>query len=413
MFKSIEIHDWRQFSSVKICFHDKLTVLTGANGAGKTTILNLLNRHFGWNLQLVGTPRSGKKGVIRFFSDLWKFRGSSPNVSDSGEDVIGKIVYGDDSESQLSIPHEVSNQYQVNIPRLQSVPGLFISSHRPVYFYQKVTQIPTSISASGQLLENYLNEIRNRYNTNYRVNSASYRIKEALISLATLGYGNQVVARNEDAISTFEGFEKVLSRVLPTNLGFRRILIRMPEVVLDTSSGEFSFDAVSGGISAIIDMSWQLHMASKVNPQFVVVIDEPENHLHPTLQKTLLPNFVEAFPNAQFIIATHNPFMVGSVPDSNVYVLDYDEEKPSRVVSTKLDLINKAASSSEILREALGLSHTKPVWVEQRINELIEKYGERTLCDTDLKALREDMKELKLDHLFPETVLRIQGQERT
>ena len=97
MFKSIEINDWRQFSSVKILFHDRLTVLTGANGAGKTTILNLLNRHFGWNLQLIGTPRTGKKGVIRFFSDLWKFRKSSFDTPSSQENVIGKIVYEDNS----------------------------------------------------------------------------------------------------------------------------------------------------------------------------------------------------------------------------------------------------------------------------------------------------------------------------
>ena len=407
MFKSIEIHDWRQFSSVKVDFHEKLTVLTGANGAGKTTILNILNRHFGWNLQLVGTPRTGRKGVIRFFSDLWKFRQSPSDITTSEENVIGKIVYGDGSEGQLSIPHEVSNQYQVNISEQQNMRGLFISSHRPVYFYQTVTQIPTSISASDQLLDNYLNEIRSRYSTNSRVRSASYRIKEALISLATLGYGNQVVTRNEDAVTTFEGFEQVLSKVLPGNIGFRRILIRMPEVVLDTSSGEFSFDAVSGGLSAIIDMSWQLHMASIVNPKFVVVVDEPENHLHPTLQKTLLPNFLEAFPNAQFIIATHNPFVVGSVPDSDVYVLDYTDEEPSRVISKKLDLINRASSSNEILREVLGVRHTKPVWVEQKINELIDAYGGRDLSDTDLQALREDMKELKLDHLFPETIARM------
>lgn len=100
--------------------------------------------------------------------------------------------------------------------------------------------------------------------------------------------------------------------------------------------------------------------------------------------------------------------MVGSVPDSDVYVLDYNDEEPSRVISKKLDLINRASSSNEILREVLGVRHTKPVWVEQKINELIDAYGGRGLSDTDLQALREDMKELKLDHLFPETIARIQ-----
>ena len=409
VFRSIEIHDWRQFSSVNVAFHDTLTVLTGANGAGKTTILNLLNRHFGWNLQLVGTPRSGKKGVIKFFSDLWKRRNHPFESSSPVQDLIGKITYEDDTVAQLEIPHEVSSQYHVNINGQKEVSGLFIPSHRPIYVYQQVDTIPASISANDQLLQNYLSEIRRRYTTNTRgVPSASYRIKESLISLATFGYGNQVVARNEDAVSTFEGFERILSRVLPSTLGFRRILIRMPEVVLDTKSGEFSFDAVSGGVSAIIDMSWQLHMASLVYPtRFVVIIDEPENHLHPTLQKTLLPNFTEAFPSVQFIIATHNPFMVSSVQDSHVYVLNYNEDEPSRVISTKLDLINKAASSNEILREVLGLKHTKPMWVEQKIDSLITKYSLRNLTDRDLIELRDEMKELGLGHLFPETISRI------
>ena len=408
MFKSITIQDWRQFSAIDVAFHEKLTVLTGANGAGKTTILNLLNRHFGWNLQLVGTPRARSRGVIRFFSDLWRLRNLSLDSSDSGQEIFGKIVYEDGTEAQLAIPHEVSSQYQVDIQGQQNVSGLFIPSHRPIYFYQQVTHIPTSISANDQLLQNYLNEIRSRYTANARVSSASYRIKEALISLATFGYGNQAVARNEDAVSTFEGFEKILAHVLPSTLGFKKILIEMPEVVLDTNSGMFSFDAVSGGISAIIDLSWQLYMASIVDPHFVAVIDEPENHLHPTLQKTLLPDFIEAFPEVQFIVATHNPFMVGSVPDSNVYVLDYNMENPTRVNSTKLDLINKAASSNEILRDVLGLTHTKPVWVEKKIDALIEQYSARDLTENDLVELRNEMKNLRLDHLFPETLSRIQ-----
>ena len=408
MFKSIEIRDWRQFSSVHILFHDRLTVLTGANGSGKTTILNLLNRHFGWNLQLVGTPRVPRRGVLKFFSDLWKYRQSPLDVSSTNGESIGTIMYSDGGSAVLTIPHEVSNQYQVQIDNQRGLPGLFIPSHRPVYVYKQVGTIPTTISANDQLLQNYLNEIRSQYSADARVRSASFRIKEALISLATFGYGNEVVARNEEAISTFEGFATILTKVLPRSLGFQRISIRMPEVVFETTTGEFSFDSVSGGISAIVDVAWQLYMTSIVHPSFVAVIDEPENHLHPTLQKTLLPSLVEAFPNTQFIIATHNPFMVGSVPESHVYVLDYDDQEPSRVVGTKLDLVNKAASSSEILRDVLGVRHTKPIWVEKEIESLIDRYSSRVLSDTDLRELRDDMDELRLGHLFPETLSRIQ-----
>ena len=53
MFTRINIKEWRQFSNVDITFHKHLTVLTGANGAGKTTILNLLSKSIGWTPQFV------------------------------------------------------------------------------------------------------------------------------------------------------------------------------------------------------------------------------------------------------------------------------------------------------------------------------------------------------------------------
>ncbi|MCR9068718.1 MAG: AAA family ATPase, partial [Rhodobacteraceae bacterium] len=305
------------------------------------------------------------------------------------------------------LPHEVGNQYNINITNQRPVNGIFVPSHRPVYVYAPVSTIPTSLNARQRLLDTYLNELRQRYQPNARTQSASFRLKEALISLATFGYGNQAVARNEDAIQTLEGFEAVLKKVLPKSLGFQRIMIRLPEVVLDTDTGEFSLDAVSGGVSAIIDMSWQLHMATLVYGSLVAIIDEPENHLHPTLQKTLLPDFMEAFPQVQFIIATHNPFMVTSVADSNVYVLDYDNEVPSRVFSTKLDLINRAGSSNDILREVLGLEHTKPLWVETKIEEIVERYGAREIDDTTLRELREELRQLKLEEFIPETISRV------
>ena len=50
-FNSIKITDWEQFGTVDIEFHDRLTVLTGANATGKTTILNTLSRYFDWDTQ--------------------------------------------------------------------------------------------------------------------------------------------------------------------------------------------------------------------------------------------------------------------------------------------------------------------------------------------------------------------------
>lgn len=62
MFTRLNIKEWRQFSDVDIVFHNHLTVLTGANGAGKTTILNLLSKSTGWNPQFVSSYEQDENG---------------------------------------------------------------------------------------------------------------------------------------------------------------------------------------------------------------------------------------------------------------------------------------------------------------------------------------------------------------
>lgn len=179
----------------------------------------------------------------------------------------------------------------------------------------------------------------------------------------------------------------------------------MPEVVLETATGTFSLDAVSGGISAIIDMAWQIYMYSTIHSEFVTVVDEPENHLHPQLQRTLLPSFLRAFPKVQFIVATHNPFMVTSVPESHVYVLDFNEGK--RVFSRRLDTVNKAGTAGEILRDVLGLDGTLPIWAEAKLEEVFQRYASSGLTVDGVRNVRRELAALGLDEAFPATIERL------
>ncbi|WP_438001478.1 AAA family ATPase [Sorangium sp. So ce185] len=54
----------------------------------------------------------------------------------------------------------------------------------------------------------------------------------------------------------------------------------------------------------------------------VVLIDEIELHLHPGLQRAILPRLQEVFPRAQFIITTHSPQVLASLHAANVRVLE-------------------------------------------------------------------------------------------
>lgn len=396
MFKRLTLQGWRQFRTVDITFHPQLTVLTGANGAGKTTLLNLISRHFGWGSSFISTPLRRRESAGNSYSaDFWAFGdfalGTAPDPSIL---KIGSIEYSE-GEASISIPQgTVGWNYELQVNGQRRVEGLHIPSHRATYSYQQVQNIPTVPRRRNEVFNQYLNLIRTRFGGGHTQWSPQYYMKETLIALATFGYGNQAVEADPESAKIFEDFQEVLRRMLPPKLGFKKLAVRIPEVVLETDSGNFSIDALSGGAAAVIDLAWQVFMYQPDGSQFVVSLDEPENHLHPELQRRVLADLISAFPSVQFVVATHSPFIVGSVPDSNVYVLDYDDT--NRVISTRLDTVNRAGSANEILRDVLGLEYTLPVWVENRLQSIVDKYSVRNFTDETLAELRREMNLLGL-----------------
>lgn len=414
MFKELSVHTWRQFDRVDISFHPRLTILTGANGAGKTSLLHLLNRHWGWNIQYVSTPQMTKKGRRRLWSGFWS-RDTSTTFDESDLPnalEIGSIKYRDHGESRLLVPTASAETFAIQISPQPALEGVYVPSHRPLYVHQPVDEIPTRIDAKRQLFDNYLTQIRSRWQINHRVKSPSHMLKRSLISLATFGYETEAINANLEARETFEGFQQVLRIILPRTLGFRRIRVRVPDVIFDTDTGEFSLDAVSGGVSALIDIAWQIFLYSKLADEFVVIIDEPEAHLHPELQQSVLPDLLKAFPKCQFVVASHNPFVVGSVRDSHVYVLAYDETR--RVNSRRLEGVNKAGTANEILRDVLGMRSTTGLWVDRTLESALAAFAERGLSDVSLQRLKTDLAELGLSRYLPETLASAvdQGESR-
>lgn len=199
---------------------------------------------------------------------------------------------------------------------------------------------------------------------------------------------------------------------MPPTIGFKDISVRIPDVVLVTDSGEFVIDAASGGLMSIIDLSWQIFLFSQNKDDFVVTIDEPENHLHPSMQRSILRRLSDAFPKAQFIVVTHSPFVVSSVRDSAVYALKYIEEiskdstefSKSQVSSIKLDLDKKASTANEILRDVLGVPVTLPEWAESDLKNITTEFCNKPITEHNLIALREALSSAGLSEYLPDAL---------
>jgi len=100
----------------------------------------------------------------------------------------------------------------------------------------------------------------------------------------------------------------------------------------------------------------------------VVLIDEIDLHLHPSLQRELVPRLRKALPKVQWIVTTHSPLVLANFDVNEIIALDRDQEGNVR----ELDRQILGFSSDQIYQWLMGTPPTG-----EAIAELLEKNQSR------------------------------------
>lgn len=217
-FTSIRLCNWRQFASVSIEFHPRLTIITGSNGAGKSTILNICSQHFGYSRPFLATPKRRTGGGIAYDSGYYRppdptgiiapvFEEDPIDESEQEDEEqldffvsniteeqtaivtksplgnfveIGSIVYDNGIRGEIGFQENQVQAYGLQINNQQSILGAPISSHRTLASYQQVQGLSLQLITLTNAYQAFYNEYVTRMNGGHSQFSPLYRM-EALI----------------------------------------------------------------------------------------------------------------------------------------------------------------------------------------------------------------------------------------
>lgn len=348
--------------------HSDLNILTGRNGAGKTTILKVLWYVISGNIFLalkevpfqrvvietnayvcsvirqgpvtckVELTINGKKKVYEDLSD------SDGDVFENAEDLAGSVLIPQGSSIFFPTFRRIEGGFTISTVRTRPPhipPGLPMPPGRQVgdlenafiSLSRKLSKEPHSFVSSistvdivSMLLRHYT-ELSETYNIKQQQTSQHVirRIKDFKSDKEDV---NRIDAANEvlDQIRLeIEKVEKQREEIMkPITTLQNTVASLIKHVGIKISSG-LSFGDAAGAVNSDVLSAGEKQMLSFVcynafYKDSIIFIDEPELSLHVDWQRQLFPILKSQNSTNQFIIATHSPFIYTKYPDKEICI---------------------------------------------------------------------------------------------
>ena len=318
--KNIHINKVRHLSDINIPLDKEdypHLMITGKNGSGKTSLLNAIANH-----------------IERIANDDYKSFESYERQIEYWEKQLK-----DNSKNTLSIEKDLEywkSQYELFfgevIVAFEDVDNLirkyqdgnfiiaFYEAHRTIKNLQEPKN-PTKPKLQDKW------EIKQTSTQEFLKFLADLKIQEALAR-------NEKLEKDANQIREwFVNFERLLGEIFQDKDLQLYFNYKDYSFKILTKGKEFKFTELSDGFAAVLDIIVDLILKMQHKNQLtrayegegIVLVDEIETHLHLELQKVIMPLLTEIFPNIQFIVTTHSPFVLSSLSNAVAFDLEHQE----------------------------------------------------------------------------------------
>ncbi len=347
-------------------------LITGKNGSGKTIILKALADF----LELVRNDRSFSHLKVKELLDYWNNKLEALESSNPQDRLriqsTAKIYQNQFNLFFGKVSADFSDVYQI-AQKIQNKD--FILAYYPAE--RKPHMLEPKNPTKPQLPED--NAVAQNVSDQFLAFLSDLKIQEAL-------------ARNDSHIDEanhikawFDDFERLMMDIYQDEDLKLEFNYKDYSFTINTLGKSFKFTQMSDGFIAAIDIiaDLVLKMQNDDSPvrsyqkEGIVLIDEIETHLHLELQRMVMPLLTRVFPNIQFIVTTHSPFVLSSLNNAVAYDLEH---------RTPIDEL--AEYSYEALAEGYFGVKTSSSYMRMRLDSLHNLLKNGNLTNGEMNELK-------------------------
>lgn len=382
--KSMTLHNFRCFTDLNVNFNNRLTVLVGSNGAGKSTVLEAA-------AIAAGTLTSAMDGLTNYGikkSDAhYKCFDLGSNVDVQPQFPVEITAVGTIDGQEISWVRNLNSANgRGGLAAAKEMTMIAENYQNRMRNGDKALKLPIiSYYGTGRLWNQHREKKNDVFEKNNRSNGYIDSLDGAANDKLMMKWFQKMTiqqAQRGELIPEFTAVRMAMEQVFASITGFSNVQVQFN---LDTSDIDilyfgkneehlripvsFLSDGYKCTISLIADIAYRMAI---LNPQLldkvltetegIVLIDEIDLHLHPSWQKRILKDLMEVFPKVQFIVSTHAPEVINSAKQESIVVLSHNTVMPAMNETYGKD-------ANTILREIMEVSE-RPDDIKQLFDQL-------------------------------------------